>query len=250
MKRNQILKKQEEGNDFFSCLGYLEEPDLSRYAFLFKIPQELCLEEAAQLISIDSYIDTFGSRNIVLVPKGYGSAKTVSQKNFQEYVAYLKCFGFARLKTGKSSGEADFDPDANLYRHPDRQGEPEKVFNKEHDLYAIGVVLTEIGFWTTAPSLKGVRGHMDSVRKREGDLDPKEITGQLLSLVRKYLPPVMGTKYAEAVEKCLCGFGILEEDKQQRNLGLAFYHQLRRIFEAGVKLMKSISGLDPAAVAQ
>ncbi|KAF4540152.1 Het-s domain protein [Lasiodiplodia theobromae] len=49
----------------------------------------------------------------------------------------------------------DFDNDLerNLYRHPDRQGRPKTSFSKLHDIYALGVVLLEIGLWEMALSL-------------------------------------------------------------------------------------------------
>jgi hypothetical protein len=33
----------------------------------------------------------------------------------------------------------------DVYRHPERQGRPQKLFKKVHDIYALGVVMLEIG---------------------------------------------------------------------------------------------------------
>jgi hypothetical protein len=54
-------------------------------------------------------------------------------------------FEFSRPEFDFSSGRPDKDPARNVYRHPARQGKPDKPFAKIHDIYALGVVLLEIG---------------------------------------------------------------------------------------------------------
>ena len=44
-----------------------------------------------------------------------------------------------------SRGYVDDCLSRNVYRHPHRQQSPTEVFNKIHDIYALGVVLLEIG---------------------------------------------------------------------------------------------------------
>jgi hypothetical protein len=54
-------------------------------------------------------------------------------------------FEFSRPEFDFSFGRPDKDPARNVYRHPERQGKPNKPFAKIHDIYALGVVLLEIG---------------------------------------------------------------------------------------------------------
>lgn len=54
-------------------------------------------------------------------------------------------FEFSRPETYFSNGQSDACPRRDVYRHPDRQQDPSTVFTKIHDIYALGVVLLEIG---------------------------------------------------------------------------------------------------------
>lgn len=86
------------------------------------------------------------SQNIILVPVNHNTASSDQSKDvIQNYTQYLKGFEFSRSETRKSSGRANFDPDKNLYRHLERQNVPDTRSIKIHDLYAVGVVLLEIG---------------------------------------------------------------------------------------------------------
>jgi hypothetical protein len=44
---------------------------------------------------------------------------------------------------------ANTEAEPNFYRHPVRQGYPKSPFKVQHDIYAPGVVLLEIGLWKT-----------------------------------------------------------------------------------------------------
>ena len=54
-------------------------------------------------------------------------------------------FEFSRPDNYFSAGFIDTCPDRDVYRHPERQGQPLTTFKKEHDIYALGIVLLEIG---------------------------------------------------------------------------------------------------------
>lgn len=47
-----------------------------------------------------------------------------------------------------------FEPNRDIYRHPERQGQPTTPFKKIHDIYSLGVVLLEIGLWEPAIKLQ------------------------------------------------------------------------------------------------
>lgn len=48
-------------------------------------------------------------------------------------------FEFSRPEADFSLGVTDACIIRDIYRHPSRQGQPEKVFNKLHDIYALGM---------------------------------------------------------------------------------------------------------------
>ena len=54
-------------------------------------------------------------------------------------------FEFSRPDSFFSAGFIDSCPDRDVYRHPERQGQPLTTFKKIHDIYALGIVLLEIG---------------------------------------------------------------------------------------------------------
>lgn len=255
--------------NYFPCLGFLEESEHFRFAFLFRIPMELSFDSAARLCSLSSYIDNFKkshapsrtpqleerfslaynvsqavlnlhsygwvhksirSPNIILVPHSSDTEGTRLKGNFQKLIPYLKGFEFSRPEQGNSSRSARSDPVTNLYRHPARQDDPTEGFNKEHDLYAVGVVLFEIGVWKTVSTVF----QPQVTTARQGNA--KHVKDQLMTLARTRLPEEMGTRYADAVQSCIGGFGIVEDDKDRTNLGLAFRQQVLDLLEAGLKL--------------
>ncbi len=68
-------------------------------------------------------------------------------------------FEFSRPDTFFSAGFIDTCPDRDVYRHPERQGQPLTTFKKMHDIYSLGIVLLEIGK-VHFPSLKKKSVHV------------------------------------------------------------------------------------------
>jgi hypothetical protein len=97
--------------------------------------------------------ESFRSENILFFPpwpQNGGGADTVSIHsamddglNYSE--PWVMGFEFSRPEIYFSGGHADWNISRDVYRHPDRQGKPTQPFNKLHDIYALGVVLLEIG---------------------------------------------------------------------------------------------------------
>jgi hypothetical protein len=73
----------------------------------------------------------------------------------------LTSFEYPRLTAANTNWTYNNDAEKNLYRYLDRQRPPFISFNKLHDLWALGVVLLEIGLWETAASIQ-----YDGVLKR------------------------------------------------------------------------------------
>lgn len=241
----------------FPCLGFLEQEDRFQFAFLFQIPEGLSVKALEGFKSLSSYIEKFKipelerrfslayeicravlnihscgwvhksirSSNVILVPDN--TAKPT-------YRPYLKGFEISRGEKGPTSLRADFDFRKDLYRHPERQGAPTERFKKKHDLYAVGVVMLEIGRWRSMPTY--FKDDIESARQGKGYPGAHNVKKQILSIAETHLPASMGTKYAQAVSKCIKGFDIPVDDEEQTRLGLAFSEEVLDILEAGVVL--------------
>jgi hypothetical protein len=133
-------------------------------------------------------------------------------------------FEFSRPEIDFSSGFSDLCVERDVYRHPERQGRPGKVFNKIHDIYALGVVLLEIGLWQRAITLEkqGFRTHRE----------PKVIKAQLLRHAERRLGDKMGEKYQQVVITCLnADFGVRDDTKEDLKLQQAFRTQVVDVLE-------------------
>lgn len=118
-------------------------------------------------------------------------------------VSYLSDWGYARSVKQGTDMRSDFEVEPNLYRHPNRQGKPTHQFSHLHDIYALGVVLLEIGLWVTLSRLMEAK-----IREAEnsGRLpNRKKVAEDLMTLAAQRLPMEMGVGYTKAVMACLKG---------------------------------------------
>lgn len=135
---------------------------------------------------------------------------------------FLVGFEFSRDEKDKSTTEQDDSLECNIYRHPDRQGPPEKRFNALHDIYSLGVVLLEIGLWKPAASFE----------RDYGDMDAEQIMSSLQEHAKDRLPHYMGVSYTEAVLACMDGSllpGVVQvglTDAQRLELNLALFEKI------------------------
>lgn len=96
---------------------------------------------------------------------------------------------------------------------PDRQDYPNNQFQRLHDLYSFGVLLTEIGLWQPADELfEGKKG-----------IAAEEIKRSLAENCETRLAYYIGTNYRSATLTCLKeGFGIDADDSAYSSLSKAF----------------------------
>ncbi|RHZ54020.1 uncharacterized protein CDV56_105364 [Aspergillus thermomutatus] len=118
-------------------------------------------------------------------------------------VSYLSDWGYARSVQQGTDMRSDFEVEPNLYRHPSRQGRPTQQFSREHDIYALGVVLLEIGLWVTLSRL--MEGKIREAEKSGRLPRPKKVLEDLIALAQQGLPKEMGAGYTRAVLACLRG---------------------------------------------
>ena len=153
---------------------------------------------------------------------------------------YLTDFEFSRpdkMDTGNIDRPVKIDQD--IYRHPDRFGPPTDRFRKVHDVYALGVVLLEIGLWETAINLYEAFMEME---KGKGNMTGKRIQKEFLKLANERLGHLMGSSYKDAVVTCLDGsLGKLHgTDELDRDFVTIFQREIvRKIEQSGPKEAKA-----------
>ncbi|KAK0701332.1 hypothetical protein B0H67DRAFT_650552 [Lasiosphaeris hirsuta] len=109
---------------------------------------------------------------------------------------YLIGFDCSRPSDAETGNTVDFSTKDNIYRHPDRWGRSAR-FDKRHDLYALGILLLELGCWRTLPNMDAKRKGFEDVR------DPSKLHDFLLKAAAEKLPHAAGTKYSQAILACL-----------------------------------------------
>ncbi|KIW10086.1 hypothetical protein PV08_11046 [Exophiala spinifera] len=121
-------------------------------------------------------------------------------KNFDCECVYLVDCDYSRFEGDKTSYYFSHDLERNLSRHPSCQGNPSESFRLHHDIYALGVLLLEIGLWRSA---------MDILTEQNGNIPPSSSTSpvKIRNLLKKaaqtLLPQKLGSDYASAVKVCL-----------------------------------------------
>ncbi|EAW08781.1 uncharacterized protein ACLA_097190 [Aspergillus clavatus NRRL 1] len=161
----------------------------------------------------------------------YERRLSATQSRSGQIVAYLGDWGYARSVQQGTDMRSDFEVEPNLYRHPNRQGKPTHQFQRLHDIYALGVVLLEIGLWVTLSRLMEPK-----IREaqRSGRLPPrKKVLEDLLGLAVQGLPKEMGMGYTKAVLACLRGQFRAEDGP---SLALDFQEKVVDVLASGVDL--------------
>ncbi|KAI0600932.1 hypothetical protein F4775DRAFT_544150 [Biscogniauxia sp. FL1348] len=97
--------------------------------------------------------------------------------------------GMARSRTRPSKVMWDFD----IFQHPDRlQGDSSARYKKVHDIYSLGVVLLELGFWQPLSTVA-----------RQIDKGNPHCWARELSLIAPKMRPRVGERYLQMVQWCL-----------------------------------------------
>ncbi|KAJ4290889.1 hypothetical protein N0V90_010085 [Kalmusia sp. IMI 367209] len=172
----------------------------------------LSISKSLTALHADGWVHkNFRSRSIVFFHDCEG---------FMKDNPYLVNFEYTRSTNNDSSHiNDDDDEDKHVYRHPLRQRAPQQSFNQVHDLYALGVVLLEIGLWEIIPKVQE-RFRYNSTSNHERD--PYLLSDYYISTANNDLPHRMGRAYTEAVVTCLTGnFGSKETDP---SFALAVYN--------------------------
>ncbi|KAK3326819.1 hypothetical protein B0H66DRAFT_169662 [Apodospora peruviana] len=229
-----------------NCLGWTSQTQANRVAFLFAVPDGakpspislldiltsapstpplgfrfmLALRLAnciSQLQLVKWVHESFRSENILFFPRASESKGHSADEDETLDLTEPWVLGFENSRPDPffSAGHPDTCPERDVYRHPSRQQTPTQHFNKIHDIYALGVVLLEIGLWQEALSLE--KGRFAKIR------DPLTIKKQLVKQAEKRLASKMGEKYKEVVLRCLEGrFEVANDTKEELKLQQSF----------------------------
>lgn len=97
-------------------------------------------------------------------------------------------------------------------------------------MYALGVVLLEIGLWEPALKLQTrMFAHVENHRT---------VQAQLLKHAQRRLEPKVGRRYKEVVLKCLTGdFEVENDTREDLKLQQAFRHQVIDVIENKQRIM-------------
>ena len=126
-------------------------------------------------------------------------SKQSSKSTFRFDYSQPFLFGFdlSRPVFSSSDKTKEFRRTRQIYTHPKRWGAPQEKFNPAHDIYAMGVILLEIGCWRAA-------NEFDKMDRRFEDINDEEmVRDELKEAAKKYLPYLAGERYCNAVLDCL-----------------------------------------------
>ncbi|KAI1501492.1 hypothetical protein F5X99DRAFT_382696 [Biscogniauxia marginata] len=169
-----------------------------------QVPLELRYRLALALCDAVLHLHSIGwlhkglkSANVVLFSKIESPHHETATGQALDYEnPYLIGFDCSRPNDAETRATVDYSTNDNIYRHPDRWGRPLR-FERHHDLYALGLLLLEIGCWRTVPKMIPSKDNERLTKK------PEKLKDFFLDLVKNKLPHDTGSKYADAVRRCL-----------------------------------------------
>ncbi|MCJ1262765.1 hypothetical protein MMC22_002635 [Lobaria immixta] len=158
--------------------------------------------------------------------------------------SFLMGFQSFRFVSGMITLRNDDNWKKNLYRHPRRQGQKlGDAYKMQHDIYSMGVVLLEIGLWSSfVVSQSGAEepnpgSDPDLLAMLEIKNQSKRAHGvkeTLTQMVTSKLPYGMGERYTHIVVDCLTcledenSFGDPEElGQDDMNLGIRYMEHVK-----------------------
>ncbi|KAL8654237.1 MAG: hypothetical protein Q9226_003513 [Calogaya cf. arnoldii] len=244
------------------CINYFDEPPRRSIGMIFALPPELSgppctlltalsgssssrpsldarmrlarsLSETLLLLHSVNWLHKSIRSEIVLLLSEACTTPLAPRGPHNLEQSRLSGFEYSRLDNDFTSGHPDYELQRNIYRHPDRWDQPNESFSKIHDIYALGVILLEIGLWEPIINFDAKKGG-EPVKERYRDAVTTK--DRLLRHTNKRLGFYAGEKYQDLVVKCLKGdFGDLSGDDKIGS-------QLQRQFGEEVERAVGVSG--------
>ncbi|KAI0411724.1 hypothetical protein F5X98DRAFT_42481 [Xylaria grammica] len=156
----------------------------------YELALALC-EAIFHLHSIGWYHKAIKNDNILIQTKASGNTESgCSRRTYHFERPYIIGFDSSRPDDAETYGTVDFEHSNNIYRHPARWG-TSRPFQRHHDIYALGILMLEIGCWKL-------------LKPNEfKQTNPEEVRDALLGPVCEKLAHASGSKYASVVRVCL-----------------------------------------------
>ncbi|KAF2112294.1 hypothetical protein BDV96DRAFT_689587 [Lophiotrema nucula] len=107
---------------------------------------------------------------------------------------WLFGFEYSRPEDADTALQSDFSVDSNAYRHPERWGKPLVKFEKYHDVYSLGIILSELAYW------KPVKEFPEMKQKQ---IDPEKVKIALIERIVQDGPHVCGQSFTDCIVSCL-----------------------------------------------
>lgn len=268
---NQSATSHDLGIYTLQCIGYIDQPENNQTMFLYQLPKPKGWPRDPKIMTLHNWINTTNlqSQHAVSKPSlgnrfflayalcitllnihGSGwihknisscgivvfpSLRSLSRSEILCSVPYLMDWGLSRPITEGTDLTSNTDVEPNFYRHPVRQGYPETPFKVQHDIYALGVVLLEIGMWKTVGSIFKTQIEKATAERRLPA--PNMIKEALVEKARTEIASEMGDSYAKSVERCLDGqFGVDDENESATVLSAAFRRMVIDTIAKGMEL--------------
>ncbi|KAI6712318.1 hypothetical protein JHW43_005175 [Diplocarpon mali] len=181
-------------------------------------------ESLGHLHSVGWVHKSLRSENILFLPSPESTAASPTEPPETAILSHPTIFGFeySRPDSDFSSGRPDYDIRRNIYRHPQRWGQPSETFSKLHDIYALGTMLLEIGLWESLSHLDG-----GALLTPPSHCTTSETAGatqtRLAKHVHRRLGFYAGERYQKVVLTCLqADFGVEVDDRLGSRLSAQF----------------------------
>jgi hypothetical protein len=202
-------------------LGYIDDTNPTfgnpRFGFLYQFPNGS--NESQEPVSLNSLLDCtkyfqkhppeLGSRFQLArclstsvyhllaarwLHKGIRSHNIIFFETGSVVYPYMVGFDHSRPDHPKEASVKDESyPEFDRYRHPNYLSSKSQRYSKKYDVYALGVLLLEIGMWAPVASLHKAKYSLQEFQQRMRTMYVEELV------------PRMGQIYADVVKRCLVG---------------------------------------------
>lgn len=216
---------EEKESHFFSSLSHLISNVTSvPLEIRMRTAYALC-EALLNLHSVGWYHKAIKSENVLCFRQGSEMGNTALSTAWELQCPYLVGFDCSRPLDAESRTTVDFSTRNNIYKHPDRWDQP-RSFQRHHDIYALGILLLEVGCWKRLETMSNKIEAFEHFKKSDA------LRLLLLGSILDKCAHAAGTQFASAVRFCLeeRQWSDLEEWQVQKMMRQSVLEPLRACF--------------------
>ena len=255
----ELLNSSDKPEDFrvLHCTGFFHEPNNYRYGLVFNFPDSsTSTHEELKAITLGKIIDSDNRTQQMPVLEdrftlAYALAVSIAEFHkvkwlhkaissshvvffppvhspVADYAGQPYIIGFNHSRPDESSaftlGPCE-DPYSRNYQHPEYLRNRSR-YRPDFDYYSLGIVLLEIGLWTSLKKMTGSGRDGESFHR----LNAEQFRDRLLKKKVPLLRQAMGTRYYSVVEKCLkADFGASQGSEDNRECGVALHLDFEKL---------------------